>query len=123
MSKAQQTSLNHSLAGLTSVPQSPKEEEDRARALLDLSTSLIDSALDILDHHIKSDRELVHESELMPGGTPGKHFRHVSVLGSASISSSGARELCYTLQSLAQFAHEIVSKWQYHSQRLAWCHC
>jgi hypothetical protein len=60
-----------------------KEKEsdpnDRAEALLDLSISLIDQALDILNRHLKEDRQMTHSSKLMPGGSVGKHFRHVSL--------------------------------------------
>ena len=51
--------------------------DDRAEALLDLSISLIDQALDILNRHLKEDRQMTHSSKLMPGGSVGKHFRHV----------------------------------------------
>lgn len=57
-----------------------QEEQDRAVALLELSISLIDQALDILHKHLKEDRQLTHASKLMPGGSVGKHFRHVSSL-------------------------------------------
>jgi len=50
---------------------------DRSEALLDLSISLIDQALDILNRHLKEDRQMTHPSKLMPGGSVGKHFRHV----------------------------------------------
>jgi hypothetical protein len=53
------------------------EPNDRAEALLDLSISLIDQALDILNRHLKEDRQMTHSSKLMPGGSVGKHFRHV----------------------------------------------
>jgi hypothetical protein len=56
------------------------DPNDRAAALLDLSISLIDQALDILTRHLKEDRQMTHPSKLMPGGSVGKHFRHVSVL-------------------------------------------
>ena len=51
--------------------------DDIAEALLDLSLSLIDQALDILNRHLKEDRQMTHPSKLMPGGSVGKHFRHV----------------------------------------------
>ena len=54
------------------------EPNDRAVALLDLSISLIDQALDILNRHLKEDRQMTHPSKLMPGGSVGKHFRHAS---------------------------------------------
>jgi hypothetical protein len=54
------------------------DPNDRAAALLDLSISLIDQALDILNRHLKEDRQMTHPSKLMPGGSVGKHFRHVS---------------------------------------------
>lgn len=53
------------------------EAEDHARALLELSIALVESALDILEKHIRTDEELTKQSVLMPGGTVGKHFRHV----------------------------------------------
>jgi hypothetical protein len=53
------------------------DPNDRAEALLDLSISLIDQALDILNRHLKEDRQMTHSSKLMPGGSVGKHFRHV----------------------------------------------
>lgn len=88
-----QSTLNHSLAGIPgyAYPAQPShrsaqsegsdilnEDEERARALLDLSIALIDAALDVLEKHVKSDEQLRKESALMPGGTVGKHFRHVS---------------------------------------------
>lgn len=72
-------SLNHTMAGATSLPaRDPAEDEDRAEALLALSIALIDSALDLLEQHIKRDNQLSKDSVLMPGGSLGKHFRHVS---------------------------------------------
>jgi hypothetical protein len=67
----------------TATKENGKEREkesspnDRATALLDLSISLIDQALDILNRHLKEDRQMTHPSKLMPGGSVGKHFRHV----------------------------------------------
>lgn len=94
MSNKQQTaSLNHTLAGMSALtsPLESDSPDDRAgrsnryrycaeylvEALLTLSIALIDSAIDIITNHIHTDEQLVHESVLMPGGTVGKHFRHV----------------------------------------------
>ena len=60
------------------------DPNDRAEALLDLSISLIDQALDILNRHLKEDRQMTHSSKLMPGGSVGKHFRHVRLYTSFS---------------------------------------
>lgn len=77
--KRVETSLTHGLAGATNLPISdPEEDEDRAEALLALSIALVDSALDLLHDHIKKDEQLAKSSKLMPGGSLGKHFRHVS---------------------------------------------
>ena len=82
----QQASLNHTLVAGGSSSGSPlnphlstSEEEQHARALLELSIALIESALDILStaSHPITDAQLTQPSELMPGGTIGKHFRHV----------------------------------------------
>jgi hypothetical protein len=62
------------------------DENDRAVALLDLSISLIDQALDILTRHLKEDSQMVHASKLMPGGSVGKHFRHVRIVFLLSFS-------------------------------------
>jgi hypothetical protein len=59
--------------------------DDRAVALLDLSISLIDQALEILTRHLKEDRQMTHQSKLMPGGSVGKHFRHVRSLTISNI--------------------------------------
>jgi hypothetical protein len=56
------------------------EDEDHALALLDLSIALVEAALDVLNQHIQTDQQLTKTSVLMPGGTVGKHFRHVSAL-------------------------------------------
>ena len=69
------SSLNHSLAGIASLPTS--QTDDAAKALLQLSIALLDSAVDILSEAISDDKQLTHQSVLMPGGTLGKHFRHV----------------------------------------------
>ena len=69
------TSLNHSLAGIASLPSS--QTDDAANALLQLSIALLDSAIDILSEAITTDEQLGKTSVLMPGGTLGKHFRHV----------------------------------------------
>lgn len=61
---------------MSTVPKD-SDPNDRAVALLDLSISLIDQALDILTRHLKDDRQMTHPSKLMPGGSVGKHFRHV----------------------------------------------
>lgn len=75
-----QTSLNHTLAGISSLRDlTTTSHEDSAHALLELAIALIDSAIDILDKHLMTDKQMQHESRLMPGGTPGKHFRHVSI--------------------------------------------
>jgi len=76
----QQASLNHTLAGMSTLtdPSPPTDDTDRAQALLQLAISLIDSALDLLGNPIQEDEQLQHESVLMPGGTIGKHLRHVS---------------------------------------------
>ncbi|WWC73183.1 uncharacterized protein I206_107149 [Kwoniella pini CBS 10737] len=66
------TSLNHTLVSMPT-----KDQEDRAEALLELSISLIDSCLEVLKLNITKDEQLIRESNLMPGGTLGKHFRHV----------------------------------------------
>lgn len=74
-----QASLDHTLAGMSALsnPATVTDETHRAHALLQLAISLIDSALDILGKHILTDQQLQHASVLMPGGTVGKHFRHV----------------------------------------------
>ncbi|ORX39023.1 hypothetical protein BD324DRAFT_618270 [Kockovaella imperatae] len=73
--------LDHSRAGSSSSYQSSKSkmtsDDDRALALLDMAINLVDSALDILFNHLKTDDQLRKSSLLMPGGTVGKHFRHV----------------------------------------------
>lgn len=54
-----------------------RQHADRAEALWTLSIALIDSAVDILEHHVRTDEQLSKDSALLPGGTLGKHFRHV----------------------------------------------
>ncbi|WWC91297.1 uncharacterized protein L201_006240 [Kwoniella dendrophila CBS 6074] len=71
-SKNQNTSLNHTLVSMPS-----KDQLDRAEALLELSISLIESSIDVFKQNITTDEQLTRESLLMPGGTLGKHFRHV----------------------------------------------
>ncbi|KAL7421233.1 hypothetical protein Q5752_004118 [Cryptotrichosporon argae] len=71
-SKPQQASLNHTLVG-----PAPDDAHDRAHALLELAVALVEAALDVVTRHIDSDAQMVKESVLMPGGTLGKHFRHV----------------------------------------------
>ncbi|WVQ81173.1 hypothetical protein IAT38_003295 [Cryptococcus sp. DSM 104549] len=66
------SSLNHTL-----VPMASREQADRAEALLAMSIALVDSAVDVLTRDIKTDEELGRDSALLPGGTVGKHFRHV----------------------------------------------
>lgn len=89
-----QSTLNHTLVGVPGASSAiqrrrslrndrsmpPSDEEARAEALVDLSIALVDSAIDILDKHITTDAQLRKASVLMPGGTVGKHFRHVSEL-------------------------------------------
>lgn len=72
---SQPTMLNHTL-----VPMPTRQHSDRAEALLTLSIALIDSAVDILEHHVQTDEQLSKDSALLPGGTLGKHFRHVCPL-------------------------------------------
>lgn len=87
-------SLNHTLVGpaLSPAPalspssspsphSSPEQEQDRAEALLDMAIALVDSALDILYRHIRTDAQLRQDSVLLPGGSVGKHLRHVSGAG------------------------------------------
>jgi hypothetical protein len=61
-----------------SIESVSTEAEDHACALLDLSIALVDGGSDVLSKHIRTDEELRKQSVLMPGGTVGKHFRHVS---------------------------------------------
>lgn len=61
-----------------SIEPMSSEAEDHACALLDLSIALVDAGSDVLSRHIRTDGELKKQSVLMPGGTVGKHFRHVS---------------------------------------------
>ncbi|RSH95357.1 hypothetical protein EHS25_000444 [Saitozyma podzolica] len=83
-------SLNHTLAGPALAPSpalspsssssrrsSPEQEQDRAEALLDMAIALVDSALDMLYRHIRTDGQLRQDSVLLPGGSVGKHLRHV----------------------------------------------
>lgn len=72
---SQPTTLNHTL-----VPMPTRQHADRAEALWTLSIALIDSAVDILEHHVRTDEQLSKDSALLPGGTLGKHFRHVCSL-------------------------------------------
>jgi hypothetical protein len=44
-----------------------------------MAIALVDSALDILYRHIRTDAQLRQDSVLLPGGSVGKHLRHVSV--------------------------------------------
>ncbi|GFZ47489.1 hypothetical protein JCM24511_05233 [Saitozyma sp. JCM 24511] len=87
-------SLNHTLVGPALPPapalspssspsphSSPEQEQDRAEALLDMAIALVDSALDILYRHIRTDAQLRQDSVLLPGGSVGKHLRHVSGAG------------------------------------------
>jgi hypothetical protein len=90
MPKQGQSSLNHTLVGPAApIPTAHakkgpngelilESEEDRAAALLDLAIALVDSALGILETHLTRDAQLKRDSVLMPGGSLGKHFRHVS---------------------------------------------
>ncbi|WWC64121.1 uncharacterized protein I303_106729 [Kwoniella dejecticola CBS 10117] len=74
------TSLNHTLVAMRPNSQDSLQiqtKEDRAEALLELSISLIESAIDVLRTNITADEQLTRQSTLMPGGTLGKHFRHV----------------------------------------------
>ncbi|OCF72619.1 hypothetical protein I204_07001 [Kwoniella mangroviensis CBS 8886] len=66
------TSLNHTLVSMPT-----RDQSDRAEALLELSISLIESSIDVLQSNITNDEQLIRQSTLMPGGTLGKHFRHV----------------------------------------------
>ena len=74
--------LNHPLTSLSHTHTS-YDEMERSRALLDLAISLIDSALDLLCHHLQFDDQLIQPSVLVPGGTVGKHLRHVCILVSS----------------------------------------
>lgn len=60
---------------------------DDARALLGFAIDLVDCGLDILRNHITSDAQLKHQSALIPGGTLGKHFRHVAETYDAFLST------------------------------------
>ncbi|WVW79246.1 hypothetical protein I302_101212 [Kwoniella bestiolae CBS 10118] len=71
-SKHPQASLNHTLVSMPT-----RDQSDRAEALLELSISLIESSIDVLRSSITTDEQLIRQSTLMPGGTLGKHFRHV----------------------------------------------
>ena len=85
------SALNHTLVGpsapfpTSEAAKGPNgelllpDEEDRAAALVDLALALIDSAIDVLEKHIKRDEQLRKASVLMPGGSVGKHLRHVNI--------------------------------------------
>ncbi|WVQ93312.1 hypothetical protein IAU59_000380 [Kwoniella sp. CBS 9459] len=70
--KQHSASLNHTLVAMPS-----RDQTDRAEALLSLSIALIDSAIDVLKVNVTTDEQLSRDSLLMPGGTIGKHMRHV----------------------------------------------
>nr|ODN88623.1 hypothetical protein L203_02633 [Cryptococcus depauperatus CBS 7841] len=70
--KQKSASLNHSL-----VQMPVRHDKDSAEALLSLSMALISLAEDILEQHVQTDEQLSRDSALMPGGTLGKHFRHI----------------------------------------------
>ncbi|OCF31390.1 hypothetical protein I316_06995 [Kwoniella heveanensis BCC8398] len=71
-SRQASASLNHTLVAMPS-----RDQTDRAEALLSLSIALIESAIDILKVNVTTDEQLCRDSLLMPGGTIGKHLRHV----------------------------------------------
>ncbi|WVF65665.1 hypothetical protein IAT40_000396 [Kwoniella sp. CBS 6097] len=71
-SKQPSASLNHTLVAMPS-----RDDTDRAEALLSLSIALIESAIDVLNVNVTTDEQLCRDSLLMPGGTIGKHMRHV----------------------------------------------
>lgn len=56
-------------------------------ALLNYAIALVDSGLEILGEHLTSDDELSLPSALIPGGTLGKHFRHVAETYGAFLSA------------------------------------
>lgn len=58
---------------------------DGPHALIELSIALVDSAIDLVDEHLTDDR-LTHDSNLIPGGSLGKHLRHVEEAWSAFLS-------------------------------------
>ncbi|KAL1406044.1 hypothetical protein Q8F55_007727 [Vanrija albida] len=61
------------------TPAAPySNHRDAAHALQEVAISLIDSGLRILQSDILTDEQLQHESVLIPGGSLGKHFRHVT---------------------------------------------
>ncbi|BEI92958.1 uncharacterized protein CcaverHIS019_0505860 [Cutaneotrichosporon cavernicola] len=56
---------------------SHSQTSDDPLALVHTSLSLIDSGIDLLSH-LSDDGQLTHASVLIPGGSVGKHFRHVA---------------------------------------------
>ncbi|EJT46849.1 hypothetical protein A1Q2_01781 [Trichosporon asahii var. asahii CBS 8904] len=77
-------SLDHSLAG-QARSQDPSSHRDGPHALIELSISLVDSAIDLVDEHLTNEK-LTHDSNLMPGGSLGKHLRHVEEAWAAFLS-------------------------------------
>lgn len=53
-----------------------------------MTLSLVDAGIELLSH-ISSDAQLRHPSVLVPGGTLGKHFRHVAETFDALLSPLG----------------------------------
>lgn len=102
--RLQSSSLNHTLVGPSApfathpAKKGPNGElvlpsdEDRAKALLDLALALVDSAIAILERHVTRDDQLKKASVLMPGGSVGKHFRHVSCSRTWRILSPGGSQ-------------------------------
>lgn len=77
-------SLDHSLAGRAGS-QDAASHRDGPHALIELSIALVDSAIDLVDEHLTDDK-LTHDSNLIPGGSLGKHLRHVEEAWSAFLS-------------------------------------
>ncbi|KAI0034942.1 hypothetical protein K488DRAFT_76951 [Vararia minispora EC-137] len=58
------------------MPPNGPSEVEQLQQLLDVSTKVLDQALDLLDNSVSDDGQLTASSRFLPGSTIGKHLRH-----------------------------------------------
>ncbi|PSR73159.1 hypothetical protein PHLCEN_2v10971 [Hermanssonia centrifuga] len=96
----------------------PCEETTSLKRLLEVSTIVLQQAVDLVDNSLTSDDQLTIHSQFMPGSTIGKHLRHARdhfVLLLDCISSEPPYVLNYDvrtrntpMESSRQAAHESL---------------
>jgi len=106
--------------GVESFASSHVDERHALERLLEVSSLVLNQAVDLVDNSLVSDKQLSEKSQYIPGSTIGKHLRHARdhfMLLMDSIATNGPHILNYDVRSRntpmetsRQHAHDAFSE-------------